>query len=114
MKRNDHFIVPAADFELLSGEDVLTTYTFNTGRAKHRFCRVCGVQAFYIPRSNPDGVAVTAACITSPTVTGIDREPFDGANWEAAYTASDIATRSATSGAAAGHPKDAHGHHDTT
>ena len=94
MKRNDHFIVPRAAFELLAGEDALTTYTFGTGRAQHKFCRVCGVQAFYIPRSNPDGVAVTAACITSPTVDAIDRELYDGRNWEASYAASDIARRS--------------------
>jgi len=95
MKRNDHFIVPAARFELLAGADALTTYTFNTGRARHTFCKVCGVQAFYTPRSNPDGVAVTAACITSDTVEGIDLEHFDGRNWEAAYAASDLPQRSA-------------------
>ena len=27
---------------LLSGAEDLTEYTFNTGVAKHRFCRVCG------------------------------------------------------------------------
>ena len=37
MKRNDHFIVPRAAFELLAGEDALTTYTFGTGRAQHKF-----------------------------------------------------------------------------
>jgi len=39
----------------LQGADKLTTYTFNTHQAKHTFCRTCGVQSFYQPRSNPDG-----------------------------------------------------------
>ena len=30
-----HLIVPPERFELLSGKDDLTTYTFNTGVAKH-------------------------------------------------------------------------------
>ena len=40
-----HLIVPASRFRLLSGGDVLTTYTFNTRTAKHLFCRICGVKA---------------------------------------------------------------------
>ena len=63
MKRNTHFIVPRANFRLLSGEEDLTTYTFGTHTAKHRFCKHCGVQSFYHPRSNPDGIAVTIWCL---------------------------------------------------
>lgn len=76
-----HLIVPVRDFQLLSGKDALTTYTFNTGVAKHTFCSVCGIKPFYIPRSNPDGYSVNANCLdTKPTsVTVID---FDGRNWE--------------------------------
>merc|ERR1712080_277638 len=66
------------------GEESLTTYTFNTGAAKHMFCSVCGVQSFYIPRSNQDGVGVMPHCITSDTVTNIHRVKFNGANWEQA------------------------------
>lgn len=55
MKANDHVIVPHKRFRLLGGEGHLTAYTFNTHRAKHMFCKVCGVQSFYQPRSNPDG-----------------------------------------------------------
>lgn len=63
MKKNWHFIVPAKSFNLKSGSELLTEYKFNTKTATHVFCKVCGVQAYYIPRSNPDGVAVTLACI---------------------------------------------------
>ncbi len=76
-----HLIVPARHLRLLRGEESLTTYTFNTGVAKHKFCKTCGVKPFYIPRSNPDGVDVNLRCLsTQPKhVKIID---FDGQNWE--------------------------------
>ena len=55
MKQNHHFIIPKSNFKLIKGEECLVTYTFNTHKAKHMFCSVCGVQSFYIPRSNQDG-----------------------------------------------------------
>jgi hypothetical protein len=82
-----HLIVPAARFRLLSGAGELSEYTFNTGVAKHRFCRVCGVKSFYIPRSNPDGVDVNARCLDAGTVSAVEVEPFDGQNWEAGAAA---------------------------
>ncbi|MBA55454.1 MAG: aldehyde-activating protein [Pseudomonadales bacterium] len=76
-----HLIVPKSKFTLLTGKDNLTTYTFNTGVAKHLFCKTCGVKSFYIPRSNPDGVDVNVRCLdTRPQQLTI--EPFDGQNWE--------------------------------
>lgn len=77
-----HLIVPAARFRLLAGAEDLIEYTFNTGAAKHRFCRVCGVKSFYIPRSNPDGVDINARCLDEGTVASLLVEPFDGQNWE--------------------------------
>ncbi len=76
-----HLIVPARNFRLLSSEESLTTYSFNTGVAKHKFCKTCGIKPFYIPRSNPDGIDVNLRCLrTQPrNVTIVD---FDGQNWE--------------------------------
>ncbi|GMR56677.1 hypothetical protein PMAYCL1PPCAC_26872 [Pristionchus mayeri] len=81
-KKNEHFIVSSTCFRLISGEDSLTTYTFNTHQAKHRFCKVCGVQSFYIPRSNPTDFGVMPHCIDSPTVERIEYIDFDGQEWE--------------------------------
>jgi hypothetical protein len=71
MKKNWHFIVPSSYFKTLKGEDALTEYRFNTKTAKHMFCKYCGVQAYYVPRSNPDGIAVTLACI-KPSQVSVD------------------------------------------
>lgn len=77
-----HLIVADSDFRLLEGEDALTTYTFNTGVAKHHFCLHCGVKSFYVPRSHPNGVSVNVHCLDEDTVESINITPFDGANWE--------------------------------
>lgn len=78
-----HVIVPESRFRLVQGGDHLTEYTFNTGVAKHLFCRVCGVKSFYRPRSNPDGWSVNARCLDDPSAMDIRIEAFDGRNWEA-------------------------------
>ena len=78
-----HLIVPASRFHLLSGADALSEYTFNTGTAKHRFCRHCGIKAFYIPRSHPDGIDVNVRCLDEATIAGIDVVPFDDNDREA-------------------------------
>ncbi|MFO1406022.1 MAG: GFA family protein [Steroidobacteraceae bacterium] len=82
-----HLIVPASRFRLLRGRDQLTTYTFNTGTAKHLFCRHCGIKSFYVPRSNPDGWSVNLRCVDRSTVEQVTVEPFDGEYWESAGAA---------------------------
>ena len=77
-----HLIVPKARFVLLEGAEFLSTYTFNTGVAKHLFCRICGIESFYIPRSNPDGYSVNVRCLEPNTVKKITLVPFDGKHWE--------------------------------
>jgi hypothetical protein len=81
-----HLIVPARRFRLLSGEDKLTTYTFNTGTAKHRFCSICGVKSFYVPRSKPDGFSVNVRCLDEGQVRVTGIALFDGRHWEEAMT----------------------------
>jgi len=83
MSGNIHVIVPASRFRLIKGEDQLSEYTFNTGGAKHRFCKTCGIKSFYIPRSNQDGFAVTWRCIDNWMDLDVTINKFDGLNWEA-------------------------------
>jgi hypothetical protein len=76
-----HLIVPRASFTLLKGADSITTYTFNTGVARHTFCKVCGIKPFYTPRSNPDGIDINVNCLdTIPADMTIVE--FDGRQWE--------------------------------
>ena len=82
-----HLIVPAARFRLLDGEDALTEYRFNTGAARHLFCGHCGVKAFYVPRSHPDGFSVNVRCLDAGTVERVRITPFDDNDREAATAA---------------------------
>ena len=77
-----HLIVPRSKFRLVRGEEVLTSYRFNTGVANHLFCSRCGIKPFYVPRSNPDGVDVNVRCFDRPPRAMIVVQ-FDGRNWEA-------------------------------
>ena len=77
-----HLIVPPEQFTLLKGEDALTTYTFNTGVAKHLFCRICGIHSFYRPRSHPDHIDVNVRCLDGDVLSQFQIIPFDGVNWE--------------------------------
>lgn len=77
-----HLIVPPEKFTLLQGADVLTTYRFNTGVAQHTFCRICGIQSFYRPRSHPDSFDVNVRCLDGDVLSRFHIVPFDGANWE--------------------------------
>ncbi|KAL4224331.1 hypothetical protein ACF0H5_017786 [Mactra antiquata] len=92
-KQNDHFIVPDSRFQLLQGDDKITTYTFNTHKAKHTFCKICGVQSFYKPRSNPDGYGIMPHCLDNKPDIEIVEE-FDGKNWESHIETTNIRDQS--------------------
>ena len=77
-----HLIVPPQNFTLITGQDFLTTYTFNTKTAKHTFCRICGIHSFYYPRSHPGWIDVNIRCFDRDVVSQFDIESFDGVNWE--------------------------------
>ena len=79
-----HLEVPQSRFRLLSGEDSLTLYTFNTGVARHLFCKTCGIKSFYVPRSFPEGYSVNMNCLDRSGFSNVRVEPFDGMNWEQA------------------------------
>ncbi len=79
-----HLIVPPEQFELLSGEDDLATYRFNTGVAKHTFCKTCGIHPFYVPRSDPDKIDVNVRCLDDVDLSAFTIGTFDGKHWEQA------------------------------
>mmetsp|Transcript_59830 Transcript_59830/g.129636 ORF Transcript_59830/g.129636 Transcript_59830/m.129636 type:complete len:229 (-) Transcript_59830:147-833(-) len=92
MRANTHFIVPKSALRLViddaggkDGASALTEYRWGTGVARHFFCARCGISPLYVPRSNPDGWAVTFQCLDPGTVTEVEVRHFDGQNWEDCY-----------------------------
>ena len=76
-----HLVVPAGDFTLISGEDQLTTYRFETKTAEHTFCSICGIKSFYVPRADPWSRSINARCLDGGPGTDAVVMPFDGKHW---------------------------------
>ena len=74
------------NFKLIRGANLLTTYSFNTGTARHQFCAKCGIKSFYVPRSHPKGFSVNARCLDAVDIKKLEIKSFDGANWESSVT----------------------------
>ena len=95
IKQNHHFIIPERSFTLLTGGDALSEYRFNTRIAVHYFCKICGVQSFYRPRSNPNGYGINVYSVDTSPASSVTYQDFDGENWEAFFQGSDISKYSA-------------------
>lgn len=46
-----------------TGEEHLSLYRWNTGVARHYFCRTCGIYPFHKKRSMPDHYGVNTGCL---------------------------------------------------
>lgn len=71
---------PLDGLHILSGEDKLTLYQFNTRKAKHYFCSVCGIYTHHFRRSNPDQIGINLACLEGQTPLLADVIVNDGVN----------------------------------
>ena len=66
---------------ILQGEDVLTSYRFNTNVAEHFFCSICGIYTHHRRRSNPDQFVVNIACLKGVSPFDFAEVPVtDGVN----------------------------------
>jgi hypothetical protein len=54
---------PVEALRITAGEDLLSTYQFNTMAAKHRFCSRCGIHVYHRRRADPSQVGVNIACL---------------------------------------------------
>lgn len=55
--------VPVKDLTVVKGDENLTLYQFNTGTAKHYFCKTCGIYTHHQRRTDPNTYGVNIACI---------------------------------------------------
>lgn len=75
------FVAPDA-FKLLSGENELSEYRFNTHKIEHLSCKTCGVES-YATGVGPDGkqmYAINARCLDDTDLGGVKTTKYDGKN----------------------------------
>ena len=71
--------VPASSFKLLSGEDSLTEYRFNSKVINHLFCKVCGIKSFAAGKGpNGETRAINVRCLDDVDVQQIPTRHVDG------------------------------------
>lgn len=75
-----------ANLHILSGENDLALYQFNTMTAKHYFCSHCGINTFSRPRIAPTKWVVNLRCIDGVDLSKLKVITFDGQHWEDAAT----------------------------
>ena len=61
-----------------AGEDQLTLYQWNTGVARHWFCRRCGIYPFHRKRAQPDSLGVNVGCLEDFNVAAYAYRLADG------------------------------------
>jgi hypothetical protein len=73
-----HLIVPETKFRLVEGQRDTSTYRFGSGKARHIFCKQCGIKSFYRPRSHPDGISINLRCVDDGQALDVTMVPFAG------------------------------------
>lgn len=69
------------DLQIITGEDKLSLYRFNTMAATHWFCSVCGIYTHHRRRSNPTQFGINAACLEGVSPFDFAEVPVnDGVN----------------------------------
>ena len=71
---------PRAAFALQTDRDALSEYTFNTGKIRHLFCRICGVQSF-AEGTAPNGdelAAINVRCLDGVDIAALSITPVNG------------------------------------
>jgi hypothetical protein len=73
--------VSAKNFSLKAGSEAMETYTFNTHKLSHRFCRTCGVQPFAegVGPGGEETRVVNLRCVPTIDVNALKIEAIDGA-----------------------------------
>jgi len=72
--------VPQEGLTVEVGAEMLTLHQWNTHRAKHYFCRQCGIYVFHRKRSAPDQFGVNVFCLENFDVASLPIRRTAGAS----------------------------------
>ena len=62
----EHLFIVHDDFKIIEGNELITEYSFGAKKAKHFFCKKCGIKSFYQPRSHPNSYSINLKCVEEP------------------------------------------------
>ncbi len=65
-------LISKDSIRIVKGEENLSSYQFNTMKAEHFFCKICGIYTHHNRRTDPNGVGINIGCIE-----GIDPFEYD-------------------------------------
>jgi len=71
--------VPENALSVTTGQDALTLYEWNTRRAKHYFCKHCGIYVFHRKRAMPDHFGVNVFCLQRFDIASVPVRATEGA-----------------------------------
>ena len=54
---------PRSALTVVTGQDLISTYTWNTHEAQHYFCKVCGIYTHHVMRGQIHTVGLNMGCI---------------------------------------------------
>jgi hypothetical protein len=72
--------VPEAALTVLEGAEALILYEWNTRRAKHYFCKRCGIYVFHRKRAAPDYFGVNVFCLAGVDIAALPVRATEGAD----------------------------------
>jgi hypothetical protein len=70
--------VPEDALVIHEGHDALATYNWNSHKARHHFCRQCGIYVFHRKRAAPDHFGVNIFCLDSFDATSLPVRATEG------------------------------------
>ena len=70
--------VPESALSIQEGHELLATYEWNSRRAKHHFCRQCGIYVFHRKRAAPDHFGVNVFCLDGFDVASLPVRATEG------------------------------------
>lgn len=73
------FIVAKDDMTIRAEDGALSVYEFETGVARHYFCKHCGIYPFHTTRRFPGQYRVNIGCVDGVDAFALPFEVFDGA-----------------------------------
>ena len=72
---------PRTALKVTAGQELLSTYTWNTHEAQHYFCKVCGIYRHHAMRGETMTVGLNMACIEGLDVFALEEvQVGDGKN----------------------------------